>query len=46
MFWVSGQSAMLQWDNVLRRWIIVGSGCQVVTSDDLRDPNFVTTLIR
>lgn len=43
-FHTSGQSAHLQWDSVLSRWLIVGSGASVLTRDDLRDPNFLENL--
>ena len=46
VFHITGQTAVLQWDSYLSRWFIVGgSGAEVVTPDDLAQPNFVTELL-
>jgi len=34
----------LQWDAVLSKWLIVGSGCHVLTRDDMRDVNWINNL--
>ena len=41
LFDVAGQSATLQWDNVLQSWFIVGTGCHVITRDDTLAPNWL-----
>jgi uncharacterized protein YjbI with pentapeptide repeats/uncharacterized protein (DUF2345 family) len=44
VFNAGGQSAHLQWDSVLARWLIVGSGCNVLTKEDLHNPNWIENL--
>ena len=44
VFHLPGQSAVLQWDTVLAKWVIVGTGCQVLTRDDLLEPNWLEDL--
>ena len=44
VFHEAGQSANLQWDSVMSKWLIVGSGCEVLTRDELRDPNWIQNL--
>lgn len=41
VFRYAGHSAVLQWDTVLAKWVIVGSGCDVMTRDELRNPNWM-----
>jgi len=40
----SGQSVQLQWDTVQAKWLIINSGCDVLTRDDMRDPNWIDNL--
>ena len=44
VMYTAGQSAYLQWDSVMVSWLIVGSGCEVFTADDLRNPDWVYDL--
>jgi uncharacterized protein YjbI with pentapeptide repeats/uncharacterized protein (DUF2345 family) len=41
VFRYAGQSAILQWDTVLSKWLIIGSGCDVKTVDEIRNPNWM-----
>lgn len=41
IFYETGQTAILQWDSYLMKWLIVGgAGAEVVTPDDLAAPNY------
>jgi hypothetical protein len=45
IFHAVGQTAILQWDSYSSKWFIVGgSGADVVTPDDLADPDWIDEL--
>ena len=45
VFYTKGQSAALMWDAVLQKYVILGTGCVVVTPAELRDPNWIANVL-